>query len=104
MRRCANCGTEVGAIVYGRLECGAHLVSDFIEKRGYVMPLPKCFADWDAPDKFAIAEEDMPVPTRIWQHKDRCCTWWREPIADEEDYCPKCKDVVEVTLEGINNA
>lgn len=95
-KRCSDCGGPLEGIIYnGSADCGPHALSELKPKRGYKMPLPKCYSTWNDGDDFCIAADDLPEPTTIWQTDERCCAHWIEPTADDEDYCVKCGDVME---------
>lgn len=103
-KRCSDCGTPLEGVNYGYEGCGPHALSEFIAKPGYKMPLPACYSTWGGGDDFAIAAEDLPEPTTIWQTEAKCCAFWREPEADDEDFCPKCRDVMEPADETGDDA
>lgn len=95
MSKCPDCGTELTDMVYGYEDCGPHAIEDFVAQPGYVIPVESGFADWDRYDKLCITADQLPEQTTVWVTMDKCCARWSEPDAEETDWCPKCRDVME---------
>lgn len=101
VRVCPDCGAKLTGLIYGYSDCGPHTVDEFEAHIGYKFDVGDgLFADWDnGPQTILLLASSVPSDTHtIYTTAERCCGRLDiEP--DEYDYCPECRDVMDVPEE-----